>query len=94
MDIKDVCQKMLDIHERKSHDYAQEGNKFSNFERASIISSWFNDPTDRVFATLIGIKLARLAELLNGKEALNEPTEDSFIDCANYVALWLMERSR
>lgn len=76
------------IHNKKNKDYAQEGNPFSNFERAAMLASWFNDPVDRVFATLIGIKMARLAELLNGRTPVNESTADSFLDENTYSVIW------
>jgi hypothetical protein len=76
------------IHNRKNADYSQEGNPFSNFERAAILGSWFNDPVDKVFAILLGIKLARMAELSNGKTPNNESLEDSFLDHDTYSVLW------
>lgn len=85
---KDFCQRMINIHEKKAHDYSKEGDRFSNFKRAAEIASWFNDPVDKVFATMIGIKLARLAELLNGKTPKNESTDDTFLDCCTYMAIW------
>lgn len=83
-----ILDKMQKIHDLKGHDYAQEGNPYSNFERAAEIVSWFKDPVDQVFATLIGVKLARLAELHGGKEAKNEPMDDSHLDLNNYSVLW------
>lgn len=79
---------LKELHNRKSNDYAQEGNPFSNFERAAYLGSWFNDPVDRVFAILFGIKLARLAELSNGKDPLNESIDDTMKDLACYAGLW------
>lgn len=84
----EIIDKMREIHDRKSHDYAQDTDPFSNFTRSSQIVQWFKDPVDQVFAGIIGIKLTRLAELLNGKEAKNESANDTFIDAANYFALW------
>ena len=78
----------IELHDRKSHDYAQERNKYSNFTRAAELTGTFKDPVDQVFASMIGIKLARLAELLNGKEPKNESIRDSFVDLVNYAALW------
>lgn len=84
----DILDKMKEIHDRKSHDYAQDNDPFSNFTRAAVIVSWFKNPVDQVFAGILGIKLARLAELSNGKEAENESVDDTFIDGSNYFALW------
>ena len=87
-EFEQLLKECLELHNKKSHDYAQEGNKYSNFTRAAEILSWFKNPIDQVFACMIGIKLARLAELRNGKEAKNESTRDSGIDLVNYAALW------
>lgn len=86
--IAEILARIQAIHDKKNADYAQEGNPFSNFERAAILASWFNNPVDKIFATLIGIKLARLAELLNGKIPLNESIDDSFLDENTYSVLW------
>jgi len=84
-----LLEEMLSLHNKKAQDYAQEGNPYSNFERASILSSWFSNPLDSVFAALIGIKLARLAELLSsGKVPNNEPVDDTLRDLTVYCALW------
>lgn len=85
----DILQQMQEIHDKKSHDYATNDDPFSNFKRAAVIASWFTNDVDKVFASLLGIKLARLSELLSTeKEPLNESIDDSFVDCANYTALW------
>lgn len=90
-----IVEQMMKIHERKNHDYSNEENPFANFDIAAQLVAHFKDPADQVFVTLIGVKIARLAELLNtGKEPLNEPTEDSFIDGPNYFALWGGHRRR
>lgn len=81
----DECKK---IHDKKSHDYSQEDDPFSNFKRAAELASWFKSDNDKVFVTLIGIKLARLAELFGGKLPNNESIKDSFIDLSNYCLLW------
>jgi hypothetical protein len=76
------------LHERKVHDYAASTNPYSNFEFAAAVAKDFADPVDRVFATMIGIKLARLAQLRSGKDPLNEPVADTFKDLANYAVIW------
>ncbi len=76
--------------DKKSEDYASESNKYSNFERAAVIASWFDDPVDKVFAVLIGVKLARLAQLSeNKKEPLNETVADTRLDLCTYTVLWM-----
>lgn len=89
----ELLEKCAKLHSKKAADYSQEGNPFSNFERSAVISSWFNNDIDKVYIVLISIKLARLAELLNGKEPKNESIEDSFIDLINYCALWAAKRN-
>ena len=84
----ELLQTMGQIHDKKSHDYAQKDNPFSNFERAAELVRWFTSPIDQVFAGIIGIKLARLAELSNGKTPNNESIDDTRIDLANYCVLW------
>jgi len=83
-----LMQEAILLHDRKAHDYSQDSNRYSNFERAAELVSWFKCPEDQVFACMIGIKIARLAELLNGKEPKNESIRDSFLDLINYSALW------
>jgi hypothetical protein len=87
--------KMAEIHKKKNEDYASTDNPFSNFERSAELISWFEDSTDKAFVGLIGVKLARLAELLqSGKTPVNESIDDSFLDLATYCALWGSYRKR
>ena len=83
-----LIQECIKIHDKKNADYAQDDNPFSNFERAATLVDWFNKPIDQVFACMVGIKLARLAELRNGKTPNNESIRDSHMDLINYAALW------
>lgn len=86
----ELMQNAIDIHKKKSEDYANVNvNEFENFERAAMIVSWFNSDIDKVFATMIGIKLARLATLLNKDgDPNNESIDDSFLDNTVYSGLW------
>ena len=84
-----LVETICEIHEAKSHDYAQDQNPYSNFEYAATLASRFSNPLDRVFATLMGIKLARLAELTAaGKTPKNEALQDTRRDLANYAMIW------
>src|SRR5688572_8691044 len=83
-----IMQDAMALHERKAHDYAADNDKYSNFTRAAEIVSWFKEPIDQVFACLIAIKLARTAELRNGKSPNNESIRDTDVDRVNYEALW------
>jgi hypothetical protein len=77
------------LHDRKNHDYAEDGNPYSNFEKAAALAGI--EPVQAVL-TLIGVKTARIAELNKGKQANFEPLEDSLRDLAVYsvIALAMM----
>jgi len=83
-----ITAKMNAIHDKKNHDYADDDNPYSNFEFAAYIANQFNHPTDKVYATLLGIKLARLAQLKNGKAPNNESVEDTHLDLSTYSVIW------
>ena len=81
-----LLKKMADMHDKKSADYATDTNYYSNFENAATSAGI---PVDAVFRTMIGIKLARLAELQGkGKTPKNESIMDSLIDLAVYSTLY------
>lgn len=81
--------RMQEIHDKKSADYASDDNRYSNFEYAAKVAEPFKDPIDKVFAMLMGIKLARLAELSKeGKVPNNESVDDSHLDKDTYSVLW------
>jgi hypothetical protein len=82
------------IHLKKNQDYANDNNPFSNFERSALLISWFNNPTDKSFIALIGTKLARIAELTDGRIPNNESLDDSFLDLVTYCALWAAYKKR
>lgn len=84
-----LLQKCIEVHYKKNHDYANDANPFSNFDRQGIIVSWFSKPIDQAFTSVIAIKIARLAELLsNDTEPNNESIDDNFVDLVNYCGLW------
>lgn len=77
----------------KRADYST-GSTHENFERCNLVTEWFTDNQDKVYVTLITVKLARLATLLSSsREPNNESIEDSFKDLINYCALWASKRS-
>jgi hypothetical protein len=81
-EISDIVYHLLD---RKGDDYADE-DRLSNFKRvASILSK---EPFD-ICLTLIGIKIARITNLIN-KDARNESMEDSIQDLITYSYLLKM----
>lgn len=76
---------MAETHDRKNADYAHEGNPYSNFEEAA---AYAGVTVDDVFNVLIGVKTARLVELLkSGKQPQNESVQDTLLDRAVYSAL-------
>jgi len=91
--LHNILDRIRELHDRKSADYADtaEGNFYSNFQYAALVSEGFSNPVDRVFATLIGVKLARLQELTKpGRDKPNnESVMDSRMDLATYAAIWL-----
>jgi hypothetical protein len=83
-----LLEQSAEIHLRKGADYASQSNPFSNFERSASLIEWFNQPVDKSFIALIGTKLARIAELSDGRTPNNESLDDSFLDLVTYCALW------
>lgn len=80
---------MADVHKAKNDDYAASDNPFSNFDVQEYIATLFVHSRDKVFATMIAVKLARLSTLLNkGGKPNHESIEDTFIDMANYTLIW------
>ncbi len=87
---KQILQEAIVIQESKGHDYTNDvnENQFENFERVASVVTWFKNPQDQVFVSLLMTKVARLAVLLDAKKPKHESIEDTFIDLANYAALW------
>ena len=81
-----------ELHDKKNHDYANKNNPYSNFEFASLLIREFTDPVDQAFVCLIGVKLARLGQLLSGKEPNNESVEDTMRDLTTYCGIWAARR--
>ena len=79
-----VLEEMRDLHSRKAADYANE-DPYSNFRLAAKIAG---TSVERVLMTLIGVKVARLAELTGkGKEPNYESVLDTKRDLCVYSAL-------
>lgn len=70
----------------KGDDYAGE-DRLSNFKHAGNITGI---GAELNCLSLIATKVARLGQLLNGKEPNNESIEDSILDLANYSVLLYM----
>jgi len=87
MDFANLLNEMARIHVKKNRDYAEDTNRYSNFEYAARVAEPFTG-VDKVFATMIGIKLARMAELKKGKTPNFESLTDSHLDESVYSTLW------
>lgn len=83
-----------ELHDRKNSDYASDTNPYSNFEFSAKIVEQFTSPVDQVFAGIIGIKIARLGQLLGvGKSPKNESIRDTMRDLTTYCGIWCSYRS-
>ena len=81
-----VFQELANLVEAKAHDYADDGNVFSNFEGAARLTGL---TPAQVFHVMLGIKMERIRQLMSGKNPKFESIEDSLMDLANYAALWI-----
>ena len=71
--------------ESKAHDYAEDNNVFSNFEFAASVAGV---ETEQVFAVLLGVKVARLGQLIGNNKVPNfESVADTLLDTMNYAGL-------
>lgn len=88
-----LLQRMSEIHNKKSYDYASNDNPYANYHFAGMISKLFDNPNDAGFVSRIGEKLYRLANLENSnKIPLNENIEDTEIDICTIMVLWMSSR--
>ena len=87
----ELLEKSKAIHTKKNNDYAEEGNEFFNFDVQAQFIEWFRKagPEHQAFASVVGLKIARLAQLLDPLRAINnEGLDDTFLDLLTYVGLW------
>lgn len=85
----DTIDRLKELHKRKNDDYSGDNGPFFNFEFTEWLAAQFIKQRDRVYATMVGIKLARLVVLLNKNgKAQNEPVEDTFDDLIVYCTIW------
>lgn len=82
--------KLKELHIKKNQDYTgKSSNPYFNFDVATELQMLFHDDWHKTYATMIGIKLGRIAALLNsGNTANHESIEDSFDDLIVYAAIW------
>lgn len=93
-----VFNKLMDeikeLHDKKNQDYAEDDNPYSNFEYAAHLTKQFSDSVDQVFASIIGIKIARLGQLLGrNKNPKNESVRDTMRDLTTYCGIWCCWRN-
>lgn len=84
-DFQTLLEKITEIHNKKSNDYAEDSDYYSNFKFAAFVA---DVTVDQVFRVMLGIKLARLKELKKGKTPNFESIEDTIIDLANYACIY------
>jgi hypothetical protein len=73
----------VDTLKRKANDYANK-EVFANFYFSADIAGC--TPVQSCLV-LIGTKIARLRELMGGKQAKNEAVEDTMLDLVNYLMI-------
>jgi len=86
-EFKEILAKMLETHDKKSADYANEEDRFSNFRMCENMGL----PAWKGIVVRLGDKFARICEFAK-KETLqvsDESFEDTCIDMANYAILLL-----
>ena len=84
-DFQKVIEQITELHNKKSNDYAQNDNFYSNFQFAAFVGGV---TVDQVFRVILGIKLARLKEFMSGKTPNFESIEDTRLDLTNYAAIY------
>lgn len=81
------------LHDKKSHDYASDDDRYGNYHFAGMLSKLFMNPDDAGFVGRMGEKLYRLANLDNNSKApLNESIEDTELDLIVIMVLWMADR--
>lgn len=87
---EELMTKGMKLMKSKSQDYTSGSTtRYENFKRQAIITGWFENEQDKIFAGMIALKLARIASLSDPlKEPNHESIEDTFIDLINYCSLW------
>ncbi len=87
-----LLEDIAELHSRKNHDYAKDGEPLSNFNRARALGV---EPLTGVLVRMTD-KWSRIEELSRGKVAKNESLRDSLIDNAVYslIAVLLLEEQQ
>lgn len=89
-----ILEDMATLHDRKSHDYADNSNPYGNYYYAGQFASLFAySNEDAGFASRLGEKLYRLANLEKSQKIpLNEAIIDTELDICVIVTLWMSSR--
>jgi hypothetical protein len=75
-----------ELHDKKNHDYAKDGDPLSNFRRAEA----FGVPHWKGILVRLSDKWSRIEQLASGKVAKNESLRDSLMDNAIYSLLAIL----
>lgn len=83
---------IVDLHNRKNHDYAQDADPLSNFRRCES----FGIPAWKGVLVRLSDKWSRVEQLSSGKQPKNESLRDSLIDSAVYslIAVLLLDEQK
>jgi len=90
----DLLERMAQVHDKKSHDYASNQDPYGNYHFAGKLASLFaHSHEDAGFVGRLGEKLYRLANLESSQKiAQNESIADTEIDICVIVTLWMASR--
>jgi len=90
----DLLERMAQVHDKKSHDYASNQDPYGNYHFAGKLASLFaHSHEDAGFVGRLGEKLYRLANLESSQKiAQNESIADTEIDICVIVTLWMSSR--
>ena len=83
----ETFKRLTKLHQTKNDDYCGDRGPYFNFEFADTFKNLFSNSRDKVYATIVGVKLARLSVTLS-KATNHESTEDTFDDLIVYFAIW------
>lgn len=82
--VEDFYATGLSIMEGKNDDYAKASDPYSNFRFAGQAAGI--SPA-QVMLALIGVKLARIENIIHAPTVNNESLEDSIVDAINYIGI-------
>ena len=86
----DLFSPIMDLTEKKAHDYASEWDTLKNFKVQAAIQSKLHGRVVLASETAMNfiiVKLCRLANL-KGKHPQNESVKDTIMDAINYLGLY------